>query len=160
MVKLRSFVYSYFEKGCRKKCTLFPTFLEIAVNEFSRQQSWKEYPRTKSANAKNFAYKRGLIGGEICSSNVSWLKTIWTALLKIFIYSFPNLNSWNSLRYRVYLKGLCMPNSTLTDITLVIPKQPSFGITQPAYVVWLSIKRKAQKNQVLPDIICILSEHL
>ena len=31
------------------------------ANEFPRQYSWKEYPGKKSANAKNFAYKRGSV---------------------------------------------------------------------------------------------------
>ena len=39
------------------------------MNEFPRQYIWKEYPRTKSANGKNFAGKRGL-GSEICSTDV------------------------------------------------------------------------------------------
>ena len=30
------------------------------INEFPRQNSWKEYSRPNSANAKSFAYKRGL----------------------------------------------------------------------------------------------------
>ena len=59
-----SIISPYYVPSGIVACTLFPTILEIAVNEFPRQQSWKEYPRTKSANAKNFAYKRGLIGGE------------------------------------------------------------------------------------------------
>ena len=31
------------------------------INEFPRQYSWKENLRTKSANAKNFAHKQGLV---------------------------------------------------------------------------------------------------
>ena len=31
------------------------------INEFPMQFSWKEYPRTYSADEKNFAYKRGLV---------------------------------------------------------------------------------------------------
>ena len=32
--------------------------------------STEEYPRIKSANAKNFAYTRCMLGGEICSFDV------------------------------------------------------------------------------------------
>ena len=31
------------------------------MNEFPRHYGWKEYPRTKSANAKSFAYKWGMV---------------------------------------------------------------------------------------------------
>ena len=34
---------------------------KFCINEFPGQHSWKEYPRIKSANAKNFAFKRGLV---------------------------------------------------------------------------------------------------
>ena len=34
---------------------------KFCINEFPGQYSWKEYPRIKSANAKNFAFKRGLV---------------------------------------------------------------------------------------------------
>ena len=34
---------------------------KFCINEFPGQYSWKEYPRIKSANAKNFAFKWGLV---------------------------------------------------------------------------------------------------
>ena len=34
---------------------------KFCINEFPGQYSCKEYPRIKSANAKNFAFRRGLV---------------------------------------------------------------------------------------------------
>ena len=34
---------------------------KFCINKFPRQESWKEHSRPKSANAKSFAYKRGLV---------------------------------------------------------------------------------------------------
>ena len=34
---------------------------KFGINKFPRQESWKEHSRPKSANAKSFAYKRGLV---------------------------------------------------------------------------------------------------
>ena len=34
---------------------------KLCINEFPNQNSWKEYSHPKRANAKNFAYKRGLV---------------------------------------------------------------------------------------------------
>ena len=35
--------------------------MKFCMNEFPRHYGWKEYPRTKSANAKSFAYKWGMV---------------------------------------------------------------------------------------------------
>ena len=34
---------------------------KLCINEFPNQNSWKEYSHPKRANAKSFAYKRGLV---------------------------------------------------------------------------------------------------
>ena len=146
------------------------TFRDCRVHSFSdlSRDSCKWIP--KATELKRIPTHKECKCEEFCvQARLNWWWNLLVQRIKVknhlngsfknFIYSFPNLNSWNSALYRVYLKGLCMPNSTLTLYRSFL-SSCCLAITQLACVVWLSTKTMAQKDQVLPDIICILNEHL
>jgi len=88
------------------------------MNEFPRQYSWKEYPRTKSANGKKLGGKRGL-GSEICSTNVITHKGHWElSLATRESFQAKKLRDWSSKKQiPAYLKNKCPSVKAFVKVT-------------------------------------------
>ena len=56
---------------------------KLCINEFPRQKSWKEYSRPKSANARSFAYKRGVVKFARLHDVIMQLQILVTALISV-----------------------------------------------------------------------------
>ena len=100
-------------------------------DKFARQRSKKEYPRTKSADAKNLVCKRGLHGGEIYTSNEIVHKGHWAVGLywpqlretkkeRKLVYTFPFSIACERRRFFLRSASLHLKSNTMSYVTQTV----------------------------------------